>query len=96
MPADSEGVDFDDAALDELQRLTGGYPYFVQAYGKATWDVATGSPITRDDVLAAAPDAESELAVGLLRGQVRAGHPGRARLHDGDGRPRRRRRTTAP
>ena len=66
VPADSEGVDFDDAALDELQRLTGGYPYFVQAYGKATWDVATGSPITSDDVLAAAPDAESELAVGFF------------------------------
>ena len=89
MPADTEGVDFDDAALDELQRLTDGYPYFVQAYGKATWDVATGSPITRDDVLAAAPDAEAELAVGFFGVQVRAGHPGRARLHDGDGRPRR-------
>jgi hypothetical protein len=66
VPADSEGVDFEDAALDELQRLTGGYPYFVQSYGKATWDVATGSPVTRDDVLAAAPDAEAELAVGFF------------------------------
>ena len=55
-----------DDALEELQRLTGGYPYFVQAYGKATWDVATGSPITRDDVLAAAPDADAELAVGFF------------------------------
>ena len=57
---------FEDDALTELQRLTDGYPYFVQAYGKATWEVATGSPITRDDVLAAAPDAEAELAVGFF------------------------------
>jgi hypothetical protein len=66
IPADTEGVDFEDAALDELQRLTDGYPYFVQAYGKATWDVATGSPVSRDDVLAGAPDAEAELAVGFF------------------------------
>src|SRR5215218_8039826 len=45
VPADSEGVDYEDAALTELQRLTGGYPYFVQSFGKAAWDVATGSPI---------------------------------------------------
>ena len=66
VPADSEGVDYEDAALDELQRLTGGYPYFVQSFGKAAWDVATESPITRDDVLTAAPDAEAELAVGFF------------------------------
>src|SRR5215207_459864 len=66
VPADSEGVDYEDAALTELQRLTGGYPYFVQSYGKAAWDVATESPITPDDVLTAAPDAEAELAVGFF------------------------------
>jgi hypothetical protein len=66
VPADSEDVDFKDDALEELQRLTDGYPYFVQAYGKAAWDVATDSPITREDVLAAAPEAEAELAVGFF------------------------------
>jgi hypothetical protein len=66
VPAGEEGVTFEDDALTELQRLTDGYPYFVQAYGKATWEVATESPITRDDVLAAAPDAEAELAVGFF------------------------------
>ena len=66
VPAGEEGVSFDDDALTELHRLTDGYPYFVQAYGKATWEVATDSPITRDDVLAAAPDAEAELAVGFF------------------------------
>jgi len=53
-------------ALAELYRLTDGYPFFVQAYGKVTWDVAVDSPITWADVMRAAPEAESELAVGFF------------------------------
>ena len=45
---------------------TGGYPYFIQAYGKAVWDLAPASPITADDVAVAAPEAETELAVGFF------------------------------
>jgi hypothetical protein len=66
LPADSEDVGYEATALDELYRLTDGYPYFVQAYGKVTWDVALGSPIRAEDVQAAAPEAESELAVGFF------------------------------
>jgi len=66
VPAGSEGVSFEDDALDELYRLTDGYPYFVQAYGKVTWDAAVGSPIRVEDVRAAAPEAEAELAVGFF------------------------------
>ena len=47
LPAAEEGVEFEDDALDELYRLTDGYPYFVQAYGKVTWDAAVGSPDPR-------------------------------------------------
>ncbi len=66
LPADSEGVAFEDSAIDELYRLTDGYPYFVQAYGKVTWDAAVGDPITVDDVREAAPEAEAELAIGFF------------------------------
>jgi hypothetical protein len=66
VPAGSEGVRFEDEALDELYRLTDGYPYFVQAYGKVTWDAAVGSPIRVADVHAAGPEAEAELAVGFF------------------------------
>lgn len=65
-PAADEGVAFEQDALDELYRLTDGYPYFVQAYGKVTWDVAIESLITLADVRAAAPQAEAELAVGFF------------------------------
>jgi hypothetical protein len=65
-PAAEEGVAYDDAALDALYEVTEGYPYFVQAYGKVTWDNAPHTPVSRDDVHVAAPEAEAELAVGFF------------------------------
>ena len=53
-------------ALDALFDASGGYPYFVQAYGKAAWDAAPADPITAEDVRVAAPEAEAELAVGFF------------------------------
>jgi hypothetical protein len=66
VPAGSEGVDYEPDALDELYRLTDGYPYFVQAYGKVTWDAAVESPIRVTDVQEASPEAEGELAIGFF------------------------------
>jgi len=65
-PAAREGVEYEPKALDALYERSGGYPYFVQAYGKATWDHAPRSPVTPDDVKVAAPEAEAELAVGFF------------------------------
>jgi len=65
-PAEREEVTFTSDALDALYAAADGYPYFVQAYGKVTWDVAPTSPVTAQDVRVAAPEAESELAVGFF------------------------------
>jgi hypothetical protein len=65
-PASRESVEFEPKALDALYDASGGYPYFVQAYGKSTWDSAPQSPITAGDVRVAAPEAEAELAVGFF------------------------------
>ncbi|MEV5573542.1 ATP-binding protein [Spirillospora sp. NPDC052269] len=65
-PAEREDVTFTQEALDELYGAADGYPYFVQAYAKVAWDVAPGTPITIEDVKVAAPEAESELAVGFF------------------------------
>ncbi len=65
-PARREGADFEPGALDALFEAADGYPYFVQAYGKVTWDVAAASPVTAGDVKMASPQAESELAVGFF------------------------------
>jgi hypothetical protein len=65
-PAQREDVTFTADALDALYAAADGYPYFVQAYGKVTWDVAASSPVTAADVGMAAPEAEGELAVGFF------------------------------
>jgi hypothetical protein len=65
-PAQEEGADFTEEALAVMYEVTAGYPYFIQAYGKVAWDVAPRSPITADDVRVAAPESESELAVGFF------------------------------
>ncbi|MEP9395633.1 ATP-binding protein [Gordonia sp. VNQ95] len=49
LPARDEGVEWSDAALDEVITASGCYPYFLQQFGKETWDVAGGSPIDRRD-----------------------------------------------
>ena len=66
VPAQREGADFEAAALAELYVAADGYPYFVQAYGKVTWDVAAASPVTAHDVKVAGPIAASELAIGFF------------------------------
>ncbi|RLP06288.1 ATP-binding protein [Propionibacterium australiense] len=66
VPAQDEDADWGPDALDAMYEATGGYPYFIQAYGKAVWDVAAASPITADDVRMGTPEAESELAVGFF------------------------------
>jgi len=75
-PAAEEDAAFTDEALAAMHAATGGYPYFIQAYGKAVWDRAPRSPITVDDVLVATPEAESELAVGFFGSRYERATPG--------------------
>ena len=65
-PIEREEAGITSEALDQLFSTSGGYPYFVQAYGKAAWDAAPRDAISDSDVRLAAPEAESELAVGFF------------------------------
>ena len=47
-PPRDEDAAFADDALAAMYAATGGYPYFIQAYGKVVWDLAPRSPITAD------------------------------------------------
>jgi AAA ATPase domain len=49
-PASEAGVPFEPAAIEEIIRLTQGYPYFLQEWGYQSWNQAMQSPITLDDV----------------------------------------------
>jgi len=75
-PASDEDAAFEPEALAALYAATGGYPYFIQAYGKAVWDVAPSSPVTAADVAVAAPEAEAELAVGFFGSRYERATPG--------------------
>ncbi len=66
-PAAAEEVEFEPAAMEEIIRLTAGYPYFLQEWGYRTWNTAPASPIRRDDVLAATPLVITRLDEGFFR-----------------------------
>lgn len=75
LPAQRHGVAFHEAALQRLYELSEGYPYFLQAYGKSTWDAAPESPVVLQDVDAGAEQAEAELNVGFFESRYdRASH----------------------
>lgn len=76
VPAEDEDACFTVDALERLYVATGGYPYFIQAYGKAVWDRAPRSPITGEDVVVASPEAETELAVGFFGSRFERATPG--------------------
>lgn len=60
-PAAKEGVEFDADAVQQILERTQGYPYFLQEWGKHTWDTAAGSPIHAEDVTKA-----SQIAIAAL------------------------------
>ncbi len=66
-PAKDQGVDITPDAMDEIVRQTRGYPYFLQEWGKHSWDAADDSPITRDDVQAASAAAIAALDKSFFR-----------------------------
>jgi hypothetical protein len=66
-PASDEGVDFEEAALREIYRVTQGYPYFLQEWGYVTWNIAPTSPIQRAHVLKAEAEAIRRLDQSFFR-----------------------------
>lgn len=49
-PVARAGVAFTNDAIEEIYRLTQGYPYFIQEWGYQSWNHAEKSPITLADV----------------------------------------------
>ena len=60
-PASEEGVEIHSPALDAIISKTQCYPYFLQEWGKHSWDVAERSPITVSDVEVASDQAIAAL-----------------------------------
>jgi predicted nucleotidyltransferase len=66
-PASNADVAFDSAAVTEILALTHGYPYFLQEWGKRTWDIAEASPIQKSDVQRATAEALAALDESFFR-----------------------------
>lgn len=49
-PAQAAGVAFEPQALEEIFRLTRGYPYFLQEWGYQSWNLAPTNSITLETV----------------------------------------------
>ena len=66
-PAAEQGINVNEDALDQIIKETRGYPYFLQEWGKHSWDVATSSPITLADVKHATTSAIAALDDSFFR-----------------------------
>ena len=67
VPASREGVSFKPDAIAEILRQTSGYPYFLQEWGKHSWNTAAASPIDLDDARRATIEALAELDASFFR-----------------------------
>ena len=66
-PARRQGVLFTEGAVNEIIRVTKGYPYFLQEWGFVSWNIARGDQITQDDVERARPEAIRRLDESFFR-----------------------------
>jgi hypothetical protein len=66
-PVATQGVSFTLAALDEILRVTEGYPYFLQQWGHEAWNIAKASPIDLDVIKLASEAAIKTLDQGFFR-----------------------------
>lgn len=66
-PLKAEGVEIEKDALESINELTGGYPFFLQEWGHHAWNVAEGSPINLANVETATEKALARLDDGFFR-----------------------------
>jgi hypothetical protein len=66
-PAMQEGASYSEDAIQEILVQTQGYPYFLQEWGKHSWNIAAANPITRQDATQATISALAELDLSFFR-----------------------------
>jgi hypothetical protein len=67
LPAASLGVFYEPAAVQRIVEATQGYPYFLQEWGKHTWNVAEASPISAETVDKASREVTAALDESFFR-----------------------------
>ena len=66
-PAKNKGVIFDEAAVNDIFILTGGYPYFIQEYGKQVWQYVENDFINEEAIKKAFPIFQQSLCDSFFR-----------------------------
>ncbi|MBA3019645.1 AAA family ATPase [Propionicimonas sp.] len=66
VPAEKVGCSYSPDALATILTASGGYPYFLQEYGKAIWDFADEKTFTDLDALAAVEIGREQLDSGFF------------------------------
>lgn len=89
-PADLEGVTWSTEAVRALTDSSSGYPYFLQEFGSATWDVATGPGIDLAEAIEGIRIGRARLDDGFFKSRWERATPAereylRAMAQDGDG-----------
>lgn len=79
-PVVAAGVRFEESALEEIFRLTQGYPYFLQEWGYQSWNHATASPVTLATVQAATEKVRQRLDENFFRVRFNRLTPGEKRF----------------
>ena len=75
LPANRLEVAFDERAVETVVVYTEGYPYFIQEYGKALWDHASGSPVSPLEAVEAQAIVEAKLDSSFFRVRVERARP---------------------
>lgn len=89
-PAEKLGAEYAPDGLRVLLDAAGGYPYFIQEYGQAAWNLAGDRVITESDAVAAVEYGTEHLDSGFFRSRWQRATPSERRmLHamalDGEG-----------
>ena len=65
-PAERFGAGYEPDALTHLVDASGGYPYFLQTFGQAIWNLAPDNQFTRRDAEAAVAEGWQRLDMGFF------------------------------
>lgn len=66
-PAERLGAEFAPEGLEILLEAAGGYPYFIQEYGQAAWNLSPNRLVTQSDATAAVQYGTEQLDAGFFR-----------------------------
>lgn len=79
-PVTPHGVRFDPDALASILEASGGYPYFLQEYGRTAWEVSPGPVITLEDARTSKVIALERLDAGFFQSRWNRATPSERRL----------------